>query len=1344
MIIFLSYFFTSLFLICLLFSFSFADTICPLKSRNPRESAQKVKLVVQREIDLNRRRKKLKPDVDVSTDDLLDKDNLKKLKPKSKLSEEVEEMTIDANSDKKLIVNQELKTETIAVTSTTAVPTVTTSAITTTNTATTSTTSNTTISTFISATINSIYSPSVTNTNTTTTTNITSTATNAAANIIPNSTTNATNSSKQANCKLSLNSEKNGQFNCLNDLTKGEFKNDNKEKEDNESNLLTNVMDPLKKEQTLSYSSCSSRCSSDSESTVNDSLDSNLKSEDRSISRPGIVFKVGEKLEACDVSGKWYPSKIVTIDDSNKDVLIHFERWSSRFDQWFSMKSSMLRPRSDGKSENLCHNDSEPTKMLFNIGDKVLARWSDSKKYPGVISNVFSDSSYNILFYDGYRKKVKSKSIEPLPENYEGCWIPPVQTNCKVIDTTAEPEVHKPSNVYPVARKAFTIEEDHNHYKCTVEDCGKAFRKEKLLISHIKHYHPHLFTDSRKSNPTSPPSSASPIFNKLSETESLSLNTVTSDSANKIPDSTIDSSEVYKENKNITISTTPMSTAVGTLTPSSNKLSTKHVLSTKSKKSISRKFNTSSSSNNENFQESLDHQPGNLSLTASTSVPKSIQTPEVVTKSVKRSRKKTDSSQIIESSNQSVSKKSSKAKTVALTESTESTTPSTLEMSLESSISTTATSTINHNVINNNDDTVVCPLTSPLSTSISLTKGSTSKKIKRKKKPRQDSKSENSVSSEKKRLKVDTSLTSIKSSESQTTSQLLPNDQVPFIATSQDGLSSELVSQAVAKPIKRSTRKRKSRCEAFRDSSIDRKLNRPKLVCDKMSNSSPLDFFYDDSVPIPNTVLPFWDARTIRDIHESDEVDELVHCICDLRDESGLMVQCDFCLTWQHGMCFEIESEKEVPEVYICFACKNPRLVRESSRYKYDFDWLKRGKLSKFPALLSTFEDGENEKERDEIALSKEQVLSTNQLLNALLEIVNIFHSLKFKIGLYEKKNSDLMFWSYSWLNKEPRLSNFKENTDLVSSVNEFDGLKVNEADMIGDIFKYSKNILENVPLEQDISSVPDDLKNELLEDTDLINFIASSYSEMNETKEARDVKDTLSNEMTITDANSKLVENELEAKNSFADKSLFSFKGSEKESSYLTTNVDNQADKMSLSSTQEEETQALKEIKNCDEDSQKTILNDTNENSEVKHEETKESTKPVSIKSNSEDTETSEETEMSQEGFIAEPNGTLMLSNLESNLTTNETSRQNLLDHILDVQRKITERLNLIEKCARSLEEKMELESDDENIIRQDRASFSELVKGLYKDLDIVAKIAKCRKQVKVEENDLEEKIVS
>ena len=46
-------------------------------------------------------------------------------------------------------------------------------------------------------------------------------------------------------------------------------------------------------------------------------------------------WKVGQKVEARDVAGDWYSAKIVSKSEDEERVLVHFERWSARYDQWF-------------------------------------------------------------------------------------------------------------------------------------------------------------------------------------------------------------------------------------------------------------------------------------------------------------------------------------------------------------------------------------------------------------------------------------------------------------------------------------------------------------------------------------------------------------------------------------------------------------------------------------------------------------------------------------------------------------------------------------------------------------------------------------------------------------------------------------------------------------------------------------------------------------------------------------------------------------------------------------------------------------------------------------------------
>uniref|UniRef100_T1L151 Tudor domain-containing protein n=1 Tax=Tetranychus urticae TaxID=32264 RepID=T1L151_TETUR len=135
---------------------------------------------------------------------------------------------------------------------------------------------------------------------------------------------------------------------------------------------------------------------------------------------------------------------------------------------------------------------SEPQPPVFQhkLGDKVLARWSDGKDYPGIVSSYFPDGAYNVIFYDGYRKKVKAKYIAPLPEDYNETLVPPSSVpSVPVTETTAPIQIEGDKapkmevSVVPAVMthpsKEFFIEEDHNHFKCPAENCTKAFRKEK-------------------------------------------------------------------------------------------------------------------------------------------------------------------------------------------------------------------------------------------------------------------------------------------------------------------------------------------------------------------------------------------------------------------------------------------------------------------------------------------------------------------------------------------------------------------------------------------------------------------------------------------------------------------------------------------------------------------------------------------------------------------------------------------------------------------------------------------------------------------------------------------------
>ncbi|XP_074596681.1 uncharacterized protein LOC141851791 [Brevipalpus obovatus] len=255
--------------------------------------------------------------------------------------------------------------------------------------------------------------------------------------------------------------------------------------------------------------------------------------------------------------------------------------------------------------------------------------------------------------------------------------------------------------------------------------------------------------------------------------------------------------------------------------------------------------------------------------------------------------------------------------------------------------------------------------------------------------------------------------------------------------------------------------------------------------------------------PVEHDLFHLTNPMYIRWLHEADNFREWMNCMCGKKDQTGVIVQCECCLTWQHLMCLGIESDQDLPEVFVCSMCKNPRRVRESCRYYYDSSWLKNGIL---PAIsnLDDEEDMKNLKTH-----RKNKILTVNLLLDTALEVVNVIHALHFKLRLLERKDADLSLWKESWLQKEPKIPTppptvVEEKPDQVTvNCTDFVGLKSTGINV--DILDFSKDLLEVTPMEQDKNDVPDDLSKELQElqeGTDLIDFIASSYDEINGVKE--------------------------------------------------------------------------------------------------------------------------------------------------------------------------------------------------------------------------------------------------
>nr|KAF6426704.1 PHD finger protein 20 like 1 [Molossus molossus] len=135
--------------------------------------------------------------------------------------------------------------------------------------------------------------------------------------------------------------------------------------------------------------------------------------------RPGITFEIGARLEALDYLQKWYPSRIEKIDYEEGKMLVHFERWSHRYDEWIGWDSDRLRAleRPALRREGL--RDGQDL-FDFKAGEEVLARWTDCRYYPAKIEAINKEGTFTVQFYDGVIRCLKRMHIKAMPEDAKG------------------------------------------------------------------------------------------------------------------------------------------------------------------------------------------------------------------------------------------------------------------------------------------------------------------------------------------------------------------------------------------------------------------------------------------------------------------------------------------------------------------------------------------------------------------------------------------------------------------------------------------------------------------------------------------------------------------------------------------------------------------------------------------------------------------------------------------------------------------------------------------------------------------------------------------------------------
>uniref|UniRef100_A0A6A7FVI3 Mucin-5AC-like n=1 Tax=Hirondellea gigas TaxID=1518452 RepID=A0A6A7FVI3_9CRUS len=125
------------------------------------------------------------------------------------------------------------------------------------------------------------------------------------------------------------------------------------------------------------------------------------------VHQPGIVFVPGAKLQVLEtIDNKWYESKVVEVDWGELDILVHYQKWNDRFDEWLKMDSKRIKPSASNKSAEAC---------LFRVGDAVMALWApDQRRYPAKIIRIINSSHCEVLFQDNIVKTLRCSMMTKL------------------------------------------------------------------------------------------------------------------------------------------------------------------------------------------------------------------------------------------------------------------------------------------------------------------------------------------------------------------------------------------------------------------------------------------------------------------------------------------------------------------------------------------------------------------------------------------------------------------------------------------------------------------------------------------------------------------------------------------------------------------------------------------------------------------------------------------------------------------------------------------------------------------------------------------------------------------
>ncbi|NWV70930.1 PHF20 protein, partial [Malurus elegans] len=766
--------------------------------------------------------------------------------------------------------------------------------------------------------------------------------------------------------------------------------------------------------------------------------------------RRGINFEVGAQLEARDRLKNWYPAHIEEIDYEEGKVLIHFKRWNHRYDEWFCWDSPYLRPlekiqlRKEGLHE-------EEGCAGFNINDQVLACWSDCRFYPAKVTSVNKDGTYTVKFYDGVVQTVKNIHVKAFSkdQNIVGDAKPKERGN----EIPSSPENWEK---FKEQRKATgNAKKDQDEKTLKTEKRVKQPDKEGKFV---------VISEKGKVSEKNISKNGKEDKENISEND-MEYSVDTQIEKKPENDNVKSPQENAKETKRkrgrppITPPTDPSSQTLQPITlelrrrkiPKGGDVPLKRP---RIEKNLSQEKFKNSSDNAE--RDNIRRRSSRLS----SSISHEILNTDLVTTSTevqpwKDAISKQNESEKVQleipvEPDQSFSEQGSPGNT---SHSTALSTDASLQ---EEKAEDTESSSVTVRTQEPSAATVTKPcrradfLASKKAATVDQDHKFRCKFLDCSKSFRKakllhyhmkyfhgvekaaESQQNNPV---KRNIQTRASLASEKANQERSKRGRITAGS---LSVRENEKNKERKSKDYGRSKSKKKKKKKKRSKPGysgmgESTDISQELSPeksvvPKSVSSSKSSAHPSTLLHcadsgqhrgkskandDDTLSESSMDSLLWsdddcsqdvDVTTNPDEEVEESDFEIVRCVCEVKEESDFMIQCEECLCWQHGVCMGL-LEDNIPDKYTCYICQDPPGQRSSLKYWYEKEWLSNGHMHGLAFLEENYSHQNAKK-----------IVATHQLLGDVQRVIEVLHGLQLKMSILQnKEHPDLKLWCHPW-----------------------------------------------------------------------------------------------------------------------------------------------------------------------------------------------------------------------------------------------------------------------------------------------------------------------------------------